>query len=67
MSLCYLFQVQCDGHVVILHAVLDGGTLPPTVRPVDGVFDGMAFCGESLQVSGQWKFQHFFNLINVTN
>lgn len=45
-STTYLFQVQCDCHVVVLHSILDGGTLPPTVGPIYGIFDGMTLCAE---------------------
>lgn len=41
----YLFQVQCDSHIVVLHSILDRGTLPPTVGPIYGIFYGMSLCG----------------------
>lgn len=39
----HLFEVQGDGDPVKLPSVLDAGTLPPAVGPIDGVGDGMAF------------------------
>lgn len=40
----YLFQVQSDSHIVILHPILDRRTLPPLVCPVYSIFYGMSFC-----------------------
>ncbi len=47
MSVCifnesYLSEVQGDVHLVVLGAAGQRRTLPPSLRPVDGVGDGMS-------------------------
>lgn len=43
MSMCdsYLPEVQGDVHLVVLGAAGQRRALPPSLRPVDGVGDGM--------------------------
>lgn len=40
----YLSQVQSDGDPVELTAIFDARALPPLVRAVDGVSNGMLLC-----------------------
>lgn len=42
----YLLEVQCDCDVMVIHAVLYTGTLPPPIGPVDGVLNGVLLCNE---------------------
>lgn len=39
---CHLFEVQCDSDPVKLPPVLDAGTLPPPVGPIDCICDWMS-------------------------
>lgn len=38
----YLSEVQGDVHLVVLRAAGQGGALPPSLRPVHGVGDGVS-------------------------
>lgn len=47
LHLCspYLFQIQRDGHILVIHALVQCGTLPPALWTVNDIFDRMPSVG----------------------
>lgn len=41
----YLFQIQRDGHIFVIHAFVQCGTLPPALWTVNDIFDWMPSVG----------------------